>query len=104
MDQKKKEAITGLVVGLLSFYFLFYFNFDDFTFDLPRNYRQTIIGDLSMTIIKNLRGGWIDSSTRQISENLWWVSQLVFVLFIWYYRACIGHWFFKIIRMVYKKI
>lgn len=104
MDQKKKDAITGLVIGVISFYFLFYFNMEDFKFEIPYHTRQTIWGKISMIVVQIIKSDSEWHRQRDISENIWWLSQLGYVLFVWYYRSCIGFWFYKTIKTFYKKI
>lgn len=104
MDNRKKNAITGIILGLIGFILLFYFNFERWEFSSSWRYRGSLMGGVIFEIIKTMRGGWIDSSTRSISENTWWIFQPIFILLAWYYRACIGHWFYKIIEKFYKKI
>ena len=31
-------------------------------------------------------------------------SGLISILFVWFYRACIGHWALKSVRVFYKKL
>ena len=102
MDQKKKEAITGLLVGFVGLIFIFYFNFSKFEFcNFPK---CSLIVDLTYDAFKNANNGIGDMSVRTATKNAFWVIQVLYILFFIQYRACIGYWFYKIIRMVYKKI
>ena len=44
------------------------------------------------------------SAERNMAEKFWYVTQLIYFSAVWYYRACVGHWVIKTIRVFYKKI
>ena len=104
MDQKKKEAITGLLVGFVGLIFIFYFNFGKFEFcNFPK---CSLIGDIIYDAFKNANNGTRDLSisTSTATKRALWIIQVFYILFFIQYRSCIGYWFYKLIRMVYKKI
>ena len=103
MDKNKKERIIGLVLGLICFLFLFYFNFERWEFTSHWRYRDTIMGQICYGIIRNFNGG-SRSGIGQVAENFWWITQVGYCFLIWYYRTCIGHWTIKSMRVFYKKI
>ena len=106
MDKKKKEAITGLLVGFVGLIFLFYFNFGHFgRWEFVTGYtRVSLLGNLIYDILKSANNGIVNSGVRSTIEFIFWLIQISYIGAVWYYRNCIGYWFYKIIRMVYKKI
>ena len=77
---KKNERITGLVIGLIGL--VVFFN----------------------DIIYYLNDDRMGSRQRQTADYLFYFIQLISILFVWFYRACIGHWALKSVRVFYKKL
>jgi hypothetical protein len=101
MDNKK-ERITGLILGLIGLIILWWFRFDRWEFVTPFNSLYTPIGAILYGITKNIMTNqWLDS-VRAV--QIWYITQLIYIGAVWYYRACIGHWAIKTIRVFYKKI
>jgi len=106
MDNRKKNAITGIIVGLIGFILLFYFNFGNYgrwEF-LPGYYPISFFGEITYKIIQNLNNGFMAKAQSDLWEYIGWSLQLISLGLVWYYRVCIGHWFYKIINKFYKKI
>tara|TARA_Y100000389_G_scaffold192702_1_gene220486 strand:- start:360 stop:662 length:303 start_codon:yes stop_codon:yes gene_type:complete len=99
---KKNERIIGLVIGLIGMVVLFHFNFE-IGFRL-NGADYSIIAYITYDIISFLNDGSMGSAERDIADYLFWFIYLIYLLFIWFYRACIGHWAIKIVTLGYKKI
>jgi predicted membrane protein len=97
---KKKERIIGLVIGLFGLLFLFHFSFTlgEFLTD------YSIVAGISSDIIYYLNNDSMGSKEREIADYLFWFIYLIYILFVWFYRACIGHWAIKSVRIFYKKL
>ena len=102
MDQKKKNSITGLVIGFVGLVFLFHFNFE-LRFGLQFADYSTV-GYVTYDIVKFFNDGIMREAQRNLADYLFWFTYMIYILFVWFYRSCIGYWFYKIIRLVYKKI
>lgn len=103
MDKKKKDALTGLAIGLICLIVLWWFRFDRMEFVDGYMFFYSPIGDFIYGITKSMMSDVI-SAERNRARNFWFITQFLYVGAVWYYRACIGHWFYKIIGLVYKKI
>ena len=103
MDQKKKQSITGLIVGFILLIFLWWFRFDRWEF--VNIYRPLFspMGELIFGITKNIMTD-VFSAERNRAENFWYITQLIYIGAVWYCRSCVGFWFLKIIKSGYKKI
>jgi len=93
---KKNERIIGLVVGLIGLFFLFHFNFSHMKIYSNGSYVSYICKDI-MEYLYDDRWG-------RNTDYLFYFIQLISILFVWFYRACIGHWALKSVRVFYKKL
>ncbi len=99
---KKKERIIGLVIGLIGLVAFFHFNFE---IGLRLNASDySIVGHIVYDLVSFLNDGYMSKAQRDISDYLFWFTYLIYVSFVWFYRACIGHWAIKIVTLGYKKI
>lgn len=99
-NMNKNERIIGLVIGLIGMIFLFHFSFSYGGFYTEGSIVAHIIND----IIYFLSNDTMGSTQRYYAFYLFWFIHFGYILFFWFYRACIGHWTFKIIRLFYTKI
>jgi len=88
MDQKRIERIIGLLFGIAGYFILFWFKFEDFEFDFSY-IRYSIIGSLGYMIGESDTMSWF-----------WIIMHLIYFPLIWYYRACVGFWFFKMVKKI----
>jgi hypothetical protein len=93
---KKNERIIGLVVGLIGLFFLFHFNFS--------HMKISSNGSFIANICKDIMEYLYDDRWGRNTDYLFYFIQLISILFVWFYRACIGHWALKSVRVFYKKI
>ena len=103
MDKNKKERITGLILGLIGLIILWWFRFDRWEFVNTYKALFTPMGEFIHSITKSMMSDVI-SAEQNRAENFWYITQLIYIGAVWYYRACIGHWAIKTIRVFYKKI
>ena len=103
MDKNKKERILGLILGLIGLIALWWFRFD--RWELVDTYKalRSPIGGIIKDITQSMMSASI-SAEQNRAENFWYITQLIYIGAVWYYRACIGHWAIKTIRVFYKKI
>ena len=102
MDKSKKERIIGLVVGFIGLIILWWFSFGLMEFVTPFDSLYTPIGQIIYDITKGVIINTTLASNRAV--QFWYITQLIYIGAIWYYRACIGHWAIKSVRVFYKKI
>ena len=98
--ENKKKRIIGLVLGLIGLLFLFHFSFGYgkfLTYD-------SIVANIANDIIYYLNDNNMGSKQRDIADYLFWFIHLSYILFVWFYRACIGHWAIKSVKVFYKKL
>ena len=100
MNKNKRDRITGLVLGLIGLVFLFHFSF---------GYREfytdgSIVTNITINIIYFLNDDRMGSAERDIAFYLFLFFELIYISFVWFYRACIGPWAFKCVKVFYKKI
>ena len=98
MDENKKQRIIGLVVGFIGLILLFFLSYEFFVFE---GMFYSVIGQISIEIAQ--------MTTRCYNcddEAIWfWVGfGIIYFFLIWKYRACVGHWVFKIFKVFYKKL
>ena len=97
--ENKKERIVGLVIGLIGLVFLFHFSFGYVEFRTDDSTVAHAIVNLAYYFID----GW-----RRIILNyydlIFWSIHWSYILFVWFYRGCIGYWAIKSVRVFYKKI
>ena len=100
MDKNKKNRITGLVIGLIGLVVLFHFSFHvgEFYWD------GSIVAHISSDIIYHLNDKSMGSAQREIADYLFWFIHFSYILFVWFYRGCIGYWAFKSVQVFYKKL
>ena len=98
--EKKNERIIGLVIGLIGLVFLFHFSFGygEFLTD------DSIVAHITEDIIYYLNNDRMGSKQRDIAYWIFWSIHWSYILFVWFYRACIGHWAIKSVRIFYKKL
>jgi hypothetical protein len=97
--ENKKERITGLIVGLIGFVLLFFLSWD--LLDFEDGIYYSFIGQISVEI------GQMTINCRTCDNFVPWAWSgfaIIYFLLVWKYRACVGHWVIKTIRMFYKKI
>ncbi len=100
MDKNKRDRITGLVIGLIGMIFLFHFSFSYGGFFTD----GSIVAHICIDLITYLNNDILGSTQRNIAYYLFLFIHFSYILFIWFYRACIGHWAFKSVKVFYKKI
>ena len=97
--EDKKKRIIGLVLGLIGLVFLFHFSFGYVEFRTDDSTVAHAIVNLAYYFID----GW-----RRIILNyydlIFWSIHWSYILFVWFYRGCIGYWVIKSVRVFYKKI
>ena len=96
---KKNERIFGLVVGLIGFVLLFFLSWT--MFDFEDGIYGSFIGQISVEI------GQMTINCRTCDKLVPWTwsgSAIIYLFLLWRYRACVGHWVNKTIRVFYKKI
>lgn len=98
-NETKNNRIIGLVIGLIFFVILFFFDFDDLDFD----YYNSIVGELSRTLAKSMVSG-VMAKVIAAANFFWWFFTVIYLILIWIYRGCIGYWFKRIVSLIYKKI
>ena len=98
--EKKNERIIGLVIGLIGLVFLFHFSFGYGGFLTD----ASIVAQMSNGIIYYLNNNIMGSTQWAIADYLFWFIHWSYILFVWFYRACIGHWAIKSVRIFYKKL
>jgi hypothetical protein len=98
--EKKKERIIGLVLGLIGLVFLFHFSFGYGEFRTD----DSIVIHAIEDIFSFFNNGRIGSKLREIAYYLFWFIHWSYILFVWFYRACIGHWAIKSVRIFYNKL
>mgnify|MGYP001497175926 CR=1 FL=1 len=107
MDKNKKERITGLVIGLIGLIILWWLKFDElkcYTYT-SRPELCTPMGEFLYDIFstKGARQPKI-SAERNLAEFFYYLTQLIYIGAVWHYRACIGHWAIKSVKVFYKKL
>jgi len=103
MEKNKRDRITGLILGLIGLIILWWFRFDRWEFVNTYKTLQTPMGEFIYSITRGMMSDVI-SAERNRAENFWYITQLIYIGAVWYYRACIGYWAIKTIRVFYKKI
>tara|TARA_B110000305_G_scaffold218395_1_gene258473 strand:+ start:49 stop:348 length:300 start_codon:yes stop_codon:yes gene_type:complete len=98
--ENKKERIIGLVLGLIGLVFLFHFSLEYGEFRTEYSIVDKIIDD----IFSFFNNGRMSSKLQNIAFYLFWFIHWSYILFVWFYRACIGYWAIKSVRVFYKKI
>ena len=100
MEKNKKERITGLVISLIGLVFLFHFSlrYGEFKSD------YSIVAQITENIIYYLNNDRMGSKQQDIAFYLFWFIHWSYILFVWFYRACIGYWAIKSVRVFYKKL
>ena len=100
MEKNKKERITGYVIGLIGLVFLFHFSFEYWIFFTNGSIVALILND----IIYYLSNDTMGSTQRYYAFYLFWFIHFSYILFFWYYRACIGYWAINGVNIFYKKL
>ena len=103
MDKNKKERITGLILGLIGLIILWWFRFDRWEFVNTYQTLKTPIGEFIYSITSGMMSDVI-SAEKNRAENFWYITQLIYIGAVWYYRACIGYWAIKTANFFYKKL
>ena len=100
---KKNERIIGLVVGFIGLIILWWFRFD--RWELVNTYKVlfTPMGELLHGITKNMMSDVISAESNR-AKSFWYITQVVYIGAVWYYRACIGHWAIKSVKVFYEKL
>ena len=102
MDKNKKERIIGLAVSFIGLIILWWFRFDLWEFVTPFNSLNTPIGEIIYGITQDIMTNkWLDS-VRAV--QFWYITQIIYIGVVWYYRACIGYWVIKSVNVFYKKL
>lgn len=97
---KKNERIIGLVIGLIGLVVFFQYSWVGEYFYTS----GSIVAYITYDIIAFLNNDIMGSQERTYADYLYWFIYLIYVSFVWFYRACIGHWAIKSIRVFYNKI
>jgi len=101
MDQKKKDAIIGLLVGFVGLVVLFLYDYKhsfEYSPGVEFDYMESVVFQIGTSFSSsNLIYKQWDSANK-----FYFISLPVYLGLVWYYRACIGYWLFKIIKLVYK--
>ena len=97
---KKKERIIGLVIGLIGLVVFFQYSWVGELFYTS----GSIVAYITYDIIAFLNNDIMGSQERTYADYLYWLIYLIYVSFVWFYRACIGHWAIKIVTLGYKKL
>ena len=100
---KKNERIIGLVVGLIGLIILWWFRFDRWEFVDTYSALSTTVGDLLHEITRIMMSD-VMSAESDRAEFFWYITQVIYIGAVWYYRACIGHWAIKSVKVFYKKL
>ena len=103
MDKNKKERIIGLILGLIGLIALWWFRFDRWELVDYGDALTSPIGGLIKDITRSMMSASISAEYHR-AKNFWCLTQLIYIGAVWYYRACIGYWAIKSIRVFYKKI
>tara|TARA_R100000935_G_scaffold434_3_gene1367 strand:- start:283 stop:582 length:300 start_codon:yes stop_codon:yes gene_type:complete len=98
--EKKRERIIGLIIGLIGLVFLFHFSLYYGEFRTEYSNVDKIIED----IFSFFNNGRMSSKLQHIAYLLFWFIHWSYILFVWFYRGCIGYWAIKSVRIFYKKI
>lgn len=102
MDKNKRDRIIGLAVGFIGLIILWWFRFDLWELVTPFNSLYTPIGAILYGITQNIvTNEWLDT-VRAV--QFWYITQLIYIGAVWYYRACIGYWAIKTVKVFYKKL
>ena len=97
---KKKERITVLIIGLIGLVVFFQYSWVGEYFYTS----GSIVAYITYDIIAFLNNDIMGSQERAYADYLYWFIYLIYVSFVWFYRACIGHWAIKIVTLGFKKI
>ena len=100
---KKNERIIGLVVGFIGLIILWWFRFDKWEFVDTYKALFTPMGEVLHSITKNMMSDVISAESNR-AEFFWYITQVIYIGAVWYYRACISHWAIKSVRAFYKKL
>ena len=100
MEKNKKERIIGLVISLIGLIFLFHFSFDYVRFITTDS---TVARTIEHIIFYLNNDKW-GEKLQDISYWTFWSIHWSYILFVWFYRGCIGYWAIKSVRVFYKKI
>ena len=100
---KKNERIIGLVVGLIGLIILWWFRFDKWEFVDTYRALSTPMGDLLLGITRKMMSAVMSAESNR-AKSFWYITQVIYIGAVWYYRACIGYWAIKSVKVFYKKI
>ena len=102
MDKNKRDRITGLVIGLIGFILLFFFSYVYFSFEDGKYY--SFIGQISVEISRMTTNCTYVDTCEKRAIWIWSGLAIIYLFLVWRYRACVGYWAFKSVKVFYKKL
>ena len=116
MEKNKKERIIGLVIGLIIFIPLFFLDlyeaYENLNFKLDFIDPNVVspIAEFFYLFVADIPTGAVDDNgflKGSVSSNVtiaWRIIIPVYWILVWRFRACIGYWAIKSVKVFYKKL